>query len=203
MKRLPVLAVFVAGLFLSCSFDFDDIPYTITNNMGQQITVSFNGDSIIIPDGETISRTVSSRQGTQSPRIMAPPMHPRKIQIEQRGSSTRGLDYTFSPASLGDLPIPLYVTNNLPTEAIVRAGNFLAEEYPFTTYLRQIGIYPGDTYDQIFIFTRTPTFTIHRRISSNPARYVPLNVLPGSGNRTTVVWGIRDGAMHVYLTIIN
>jgi len=200
MKKLLVLTVFIAGLFSACQRDFDDLHYTITNNTEEPITVLFNGESIQVPSsGGMVSRTVNSGQGIQTPRITAPVVHPRSIRMETRGSSTVGFDYTFRTID----PIPLYITNNLPIEAIVRAGNFLAASADDTTYLGQIEILPWATSAQIYIFTRTPTFTIHRRNPYAPPAFVPFNTIPGSGHSVIVAWFIVDNEMRVYLNIGN
>jgi len=201
MKKLLIF-VFAAGLFFSCQHDFDDLHHTITNNTGEAITVLFHGESIPIPDNNTVNRTVNSGRGTPAPEIIAPaPLaHPRSIQLRTTGASTSGFDYTFHNVTA----VPLHITNNLPIPVFIRADNFINVLEDANSH-RQIEIDANASASSYTIFPRvqnppppdlpllaSPDFTLHRRTS--PHHYAPLHRLPDSGYLVAIVLGVETGA---------
>ena len=194
MKKLLVLTIFIAGLFLlpSCSYD-EDHRYVIRNDSsGRTVTFTFNAETIELGPEESATRFVNSWAGWMSPQIvtvtcqLGTPLDHRHIRTSRSRSATA---FTFTDAPF----LSLYVTNNLP-ELSVRlwaVGGYIFNG-PLTTMT--IGYSPSVNTETAYIFTDEPRFVIQRRNPYYPGPYpepwryryphhyrqewLPLNFLP-------------------------
>jgi len=116
MKRLFILIVFAASLFFSCSHNFDDLHYTIENKSSMDVSFLFDGESITLQDGKSVSRIINSGKGRLSPQNVIFTGHPKSIRME-----TKGYSYSFIDID----PINLNVVNSLPIDVTLKAGDYI------------------------------------------------------------------------------
>ena len=172
MKKL-FFVVFAAALFLSCQQGFDDVHFTVVNNTGSNLTVSFHGETIPLADNESADRTINSAERVRPPEIVLPDRHPRSRRMETTGASTSSLTYIFSTVD----PIPLIIENTLALTVTISAGDYLALNGNALDPLHYLSV-PANGTTAAVIYTETPRFSIN---------------LPGA----VVNWGITEYTMNV------
>jgi len=112
MKKTLFIIIIVAFL-LSCSGEYDDVIYKITNGSKKNVNFTFNGKSEkISPGAAPITYTINSEKGIFSPEnvTISTEHHPRSIKLTTINKGTSGIFYTFEDNE----PLDLIVLNTLP-----------------------------------------------------------------------------------------
>ena len=162
MKKLLVLTVFIAGLFLACSYDRYH-HYRVENRTTGTVTFDFNGNRSLPAGG---SMTVSVNAWDAPP---LPPPHflgnvsflgtndgsDRRIVINP-GSRIHTIDYV--------VPLTLVVRNTLTIPVRIWAGVYLGNNNASNTHLPYLDVPAWQNGDNgtisRLIYTRNPQFTV-------------------------------------------
>jgi hypothetical protein len=200
MKK-TLFIIFIAVLFGSCSGEFDDITYTITNESSIPIKFSFNKISKTLNTDESITYIINSEKGTFAPEIDITGRHPRSVNLEKTNKGTAGIFFGFSD----NTPLPLNVENKLSIPVTVKAGNFIGtagdtsdDAYDNTEFTLKI---KEKSIENAFIYTSTPSFSVEesdeseRTLDTEETGLKP-NPYPYP---ITVTWELSNGTIKVII----
>jgi len=109
MKK-SLFILFIAFLFVSCTHEFDDITYNVTNDSSVEVSFSFHNETKSLSTNDSVSYTINSAKGIFIPENMIFSGHPRSILLQKLNMGTSGIFYTF----LDNKPLVLNVHNTLP-----------------------------------------------------------------------------------------
>jgi len=149
MKK-TLFILFIAVLFGSCSGQFEDIIYTITNNSSKTVLFSFNDISVSLNKDESAAYAINSEKGRFAPKGITFTGHQRSISLTTKNNGTSGIFYTFSD----NTPLTLNVENKLSIPVTIKAGDFIDNEGQFTIELKE------KENKTALIYTSTPSFSV-------------------------------------------
>jgi hypothetical protein len=159
-KTLLILYVVLVFVFGSCSNEFDDITYTITNESSKTVGFSLNDIQISLAGNESVIYVINSEKGIFAPENIIIMEHPRSINLEKLNKGTSGIFFVFSD----NIPFALNVENKLSIPVTVKAGNFIeatddtdVDAYDVTEFALKI---KENSIENASIYTSTPSFYV-------------------------------------------
>jgi hypothetical protein len=200
MKK-TLFILFIAVLFWSCSGEFDDIKYTITNESSKTVEFKFNNKLESLASGGSLTHIINSEKGTFVPEIDITGRHPRSVNLEKTNKGTAGIFFRFSD----NTPLPLNVENKLSIPVTVKAGNFIGasddtgvdayDDTEFTLKIKEKSI------ENAFIYTSTPSFSVEesdeseRTLDTEETGFIPYPY----PYPITVTWELSNGTIKVII----
>jgi len=178
MKK-TLFIIIIAAFLLSCSGDYDDVTYTVTNKSSKEVSFSFNGVSEnLSPNAEPITYTINSAQGRFSPKNPTFSGHEKSVILTTENKGTAGIFYTFENNELLDL----CVENTLPIK-IKLISDFINES-DFTITIEE---YTKNVKTEEMYKTYTPNFTVHDKDDNDLT--IPI----------TIEWKLEDNTINVVI----
>jgi len=159
MKK-PLFILLIIILFWSCSNEFDDITYTITNDSSKTVLFLFNNDLISLNKNEKITYSINSEKDRLAPENIEFSGHKRSVKLEMSNMGTKGIFYTFVDVTC----FTLSVMNTLSIPITIKADDFIAasvdtdpdafDDEDFTLLIKE------NITEKASIYTSTPNFRI-------------------------------------------
>jgi len=183
MKKTLFISLIIIFL-LSCSREFDDIIYTITNDSSKTVSFTFNDALETLDKDESITFAINSQKSGFVPKDITFDGHSRSVNLTRLNKGTAGIFYVFSD----NTPLTLNVENTLTMSVTIKADIFIDSNDDTSP-----DAFNGDDFtltinegavEKASIYTSAPNFTV----VSPPAPY-----------KVNIEWELKDGAINVVI----